>query len=110
MGIKAKVFEQFVNEKNLQVVVADEYVVNFRVSYQYGKGGLTALANTSKDLDKLIASGASETAIGKDLEDAINSQLEGRRQLIRVEQDHGHNGAGYGFYLILDDILKLLNK
>lgn len=105
-----KIYEEFLNEKNLQVVIADEYVVNFKVHYQYGKGGLTALATTSKDLDKLIASGASETAIGKDLEDAINSQLEKRRQLIRVEQDHGHNGAGFGFYLILDEILKILNK
>lgn len=103
-------FEQFLNEKNLQVVVADEYVVNFRISYQYGKGYLTALASSSKDLDKLIASGASETAIGKDLEDSINDQLEKRRQLLSVEQNHGHVGAGFGFYLVLDDILKLLNK
>lgn len=103
-------FEQFLNEKNFQVVVADDYVVNFRISHQYGKGNLTALATTSKDLDKLIASGASETAIGKDLEDAINSQLEKRKQLLSVEQDHGYQGAGYAFYLVMDDVIKLLNK
>ena len=62
---------EFLNEKNFQVVTSDQ-AVNFRVTHQSGKANWLAMASTSKDLDKLIDSGASHTAIGKDIEDMIN--------------------------------------
>lgn len=102
-------FNDFITEKNFQVVFGD-YVIKYRLSYRYGQGGLIAMASSSKELDKEIESGASKTAIGKDIEDSINTELKKIRQDIRVEVDHGYQGAGYGFYLILDDLLKRLNK
>ena len=107
--MKVKPFEEFLNEKNFQVVTADQ-VINYRLSYRYGQGGILAMASTSKDLDKEIESGASKTAIGKDIEDTINRILKKYRQSFTVEQDHGYQGAGYSFYINMDYILKLLNK
>ena len=107
-------FNDFITEKNFQVVVVagddESYAIKYRLSYRYGQGGILAMANSSKDLDKEIKSGASKTAIGKDIEDAINDELKKRRQLFTVEQDHGYQGAGYSFYINMDDLLKLLNK
>ena len=108
-----KKFDKFLNEKNMLVVINGEdmsHAVNFRLSYRYGQGGILAMAATSKDLDKLIASNQSETAIGKDIEVMINQQLKKFRAGFTVEQDHGYQGAGYSFYLNMDDILKRLNK
>ena len=51
MGIKAKVFEQFLEEKNFQVV-SNMKAINYRLSYRYGQGGFLAMAATGKDLDK----------------------------------------------------------
>lgn len=102
-------FNDFITEKNFQVVSGD-YVIKYRLSYRYGQGGILALANSNKDLDKEIESGSSKTAIGKDIEDAINDELKKRRQLFTVEQDHGYQGAGYSFYINMDGLLKLLNK
>ena len=102
-------FEDFLNEKNLQVVTSDQ-AVNFRLTHQSGKANWLALASTSKDLDKLIDSGASHTAIGKDIEDTINMLLKRFRQNFTVELDHGWQGAGYAFHINFEDILKKLNK
>ena len=109
MSIKVKPFEDFLNEKNFQVV-SNMQAINYRLSYRYGQGGILAMAASSKDLDKEIKSGASKTAIGKDIEDAINRALKKYRQSFTVEQDHGYQGAGYSFYINMDYVLKLLNK
>lgn len=104
-----KKFDEFLNEKNLQVVTSDQ-AVNFRLTSQSGKANWLAMASTGKDLDKLIDSGASHTAIGKDIEDTINMLLKKFRQNFTVELDHGWQGAGYSFNLNFEDILKRLNK
>ena len=104
----AKLFEEFLNEKNLQVVVRD-YVINYRLSYQYGKGGFLTIASSSKELDKQIEID-DPMEIGKAIEDSINTKLKKHRQLFTVQEDHGYQGAGYAFYIIFDDLLKLLNK
>lgn len=106
-------FEDFLNEKNFLVVVnADDMsrAVNFRITHQSGKANWLAMASTSKDLDKLVASGQSHTAIGKDIEDMINDQLKKFRQNFTVELDYSWQGAGYSFNLNFDNILKRLNK
>ena len=108
MGIKAKVFEQFLQEKNFQVVSNME-AINYRLSYQFGKGGLLAMAATGKDNDKELAIG-DPNSIGKDIEDTINSQLKKFRAGFTVEQDHGYQGAGYSFYFNMFDLIKRLNK
>ena len=102
-------FEDFLNEKNLQVVTSDQ-AVNFRLTHQSGKANWLAMASTSKDLDKLINSGASHTAIGKDIEDTINMLLKRFRQNFTVELDYAWQGAGYSFNLNFEDILKRINK
>ena len=106
---KVTSLKEFLNEKNLQVVTADQ-AVNFRLTHQSGKANWLAMASTSKDLDKLIDSGASHTAIGKDIEDSINMLLKKFRQNFTVELDYGWQGAGYSFNLNFEDILKRLNK
>jgi len=102
-------FEDFLNEKNFQVVTSMK-AVNFRLTHQSGKANWLAMASTSKDLDKLIDSGASHTAIGKDIEDTINRLLKKFRQDFTVELDYSWQGAGYSFNLNFEDILKKLNK
>jgi hypothetical protein len=101
-------FNDFLNEKNFQVVTNDQ-VINYRLSYQYGKGGFLAMASSSKENDKELEIGDPNT-IGKAIEDSINDELKKRRQLFTVEQDHGYQGAGYSFYFNMDDLLKFLNK
>lgn len=107
-------FEGFLNEKNINEknfqVVSNMQAINYRLSYRYGQGGILAMAASNKDLDKELESGASKTAIGKDIEDAINRALKKYRQSFTVEQDHGYQGAGYSFYINMDYVLKLLNK
>lgn len=104
-----KKFDEFLNEKNLQVVTSDQ-AVNFRLTHQSGKANWLAMASTSKDLDKLIDSGASHQAIGKDIEDTINMLLKRFRQNFTVELDYSWQGAGYSFNLNFEDVLKRLNK
>lgn len=104
-----KKFDEFLNEKNLQVVTSDQ-AVNFRLTHQSGKSNWLAMASTSKDLDKLIDSGASHQAIGKDIEDTINMLLKRFRQNFTVELDYSWQGAGYSFNLNFEDVLKRLNK
>ena len=108
MGIKAKVFEQFLQEKNFQVVSNME-AINYRLSYRFGYGGILAIAATGKDNDKELAIGDPDS-IGKDIEDTINSQLKKFRAGFTVEQDHGYQGAGYSFYFNMFDLIKRLNK
>ena len=106
-------FNDFITEKNFQVVVTgddESHAIKYRLSYRYGQGGILAMANSSKDLDKEIKSGASKTALGKDIEDTINDQLKKSRESVRVSIDHGYQGAGYAFRLELEDLLKKLNK
>lgn len=108
-----KKFDEFLNEKNMLVVIHGDdmsHAVNFRITNQAGKANWLAMAATSKDLDKLIASGQSETAIGKDIEDMINDQLKKYRQNFKVQLDYGWQGAGYSFDIDFEDILKKLNK
>ena len=100
--------ENDVNEKNFQVV-SNMKAINYRLSYRYGQGGILAMAASNKDLDKEIESGASKTAIGKDIEDAINRGLKKYRQSFTVEQDHGYQGAGYSFYINMDYVLSLIH-
>ena len=103
-------FDDFLNEKMFQVIT-NQNVINYRLSYGYGKyPGLVAMAGSSKELDKEIESGSSKTAIGKDIEDSINDELKKRRQVFTVEVDYSYQGAGYGFTLNLEYLLKLLNK
>ena len=104
----AKKYDDFLNEKNLQVVTNME-AINYRLSYRYGQGGIIAMASSGKDNDKELAIG-DPVSIGKDIENTINIILKKYRQSFTVEQDHGYQGAGYAFYLNMDDILKLLNK
>ena len=101
-------FNDFLNEKNFQVVTSGE-AIKYRLSYQYGKGGFLAMASSSKENDKEIEIGDHNT-IGKAIEDSINTELKKRKQLFTVEQDHGYQGAGYSFYFNMDNLLKLLNK
>jgi hypothetical protein len=104
----AKKYDDFLNEKNLQVVTNME-AINYRLSYRYGQGGIIAMASSGKDNDKELAIG-DPVSIGKDIENTINIILKKYRQSFTVEQDHGYQGAGYAFYLNMDYILKLLNK
>jgi hypothetical protein len=104
----AKKYDDFLNEKNLQVVTNME-AINYRLSYRYGQGGIIAMASSGKDNDKELAIG-DPVSIGKDIENTINTILKKYRQSFTVEQDHGYQGAGYAFYLNMDYILKLLNK
>ena len=104
----AKKYDDFLNEKNLQVVTNME-AINYRLSYRYGQGGIIAMASSGKDNDKELAIG-DPVLIGKDIENTINTILKKYRQSFTVEQDHGYQGAGYAFYLNMDYILKLLNK
>jgi hypothetical protein len=101
-------FKEFLNENNFQVVTSGE-AINYRLSYQYGKGGFLAMASSGKELDKEIEID-NKQEIGKAIEDSINVELKKRRQLFTVEQDHGYQGAGYSFYFNMDDLIKLLNK
>ena len=103
-----KLFEDFLNEKNLQVQVRD-HVIRYRLTYQYGKGGFITMASNSKELDKQIEID-NQMEIGKAIENSINAELKKLRQLFTVEEDHGYQGAGYAFYIVFDDLLKLLNK
>jgi hypothetical protein len=101
-------FNDFLNEKNFQVVTSG-HAVKYRLSYQYGKGGFLALASSSKENDKEIEID-DVFELGKAIEDSINAELKKRKQLFTVEQDHGYQGAGFAFYLMMDDLIKLLNK
>jgi hypothetical protein len=101
-------FNDFLNEKNFQVVTSG-HAVKYRLSYQYGKGGFLALASSSKENDKEIEID-DVFELGKAIEDSINAELKKRKQLFTVEQDHGYQGAGFSFYLVMDDVIKLLNK
>ena len=101
-------FNDFLNEKNFQVVTSG-HAVKYRLSYQYGKGGFLALASSSKENDKEIEID-DVFELGKAIEDSINAELKKRKQLFTVEQDHGYQGAGFAFYLNMDGVIKLLNK
>ena len=101
-------FNDFLNEKNFQVVTSG-HAIKYRLSYQYGKGGFLAIASSSKENDKEIEID-DVFEIGKAIEDSINDELKKRKQLFTVEEDHGYQGAGYAFYPMMDDVIKLLNK
>ena len=101
-------FNDFLNEKNFQVVTSG-HAVKYRLSYQYGKGGFVAMASSSKENDKEIEID-DVFELGKAIEDSIHAELKKRKQLFTVEQDHGYQGAGFAFYLVMDDVIKLLNK
>ena len=104
-----KLFEDYISEKNFQVVIGDQ-APKFTLMHKSGSGQIVALASTSKELDKLIDSGASETAIAKDIEDGINEALKKSRESFRVEWDPGYRGAGYAFNMDVSELLKILNK
>jgi hypothetical protein len=101
-------FNDFLNEKNFQVVTSG-HAIKYRLSYQYGKGGFLAIASSSKENDKEIEID-DVFEIGKAIEDSINAELKKRKQLFTVEEDHGYQGAGYAYHLVFDELLKTLNK
>lgn len=103
------IVESELHEKNLQVEVAGN-VIEYTLRENLGGNGITALASSSEELDKEIESGASKTAIAKDIEDNINNRLKRMRQDITVSVDYRYEGAGYGFKLNLDGLLQKLNK
>ena len=102
-------FGQFINEKNFTTAVGD-YSVKFRIYWDARSNRIIAMASSSKELDKLIDTEFSETAIGKDIEDEINAQLKKLKQFFTVSIDYTYPGAGYAFELNLDELLKTLNK
>ena len=101
-------FNDFLNEKNFQVVTSG-HSIKYRLSSMDGKGGFLALASSSKENDKEIEID-DVFELGKAIEDSINAELKKRKQLFTVEEDHGYQGAGYAFYLVMDEVIKLLNK
>jgi hypothetical protein len=103
------VVESELYEKNFQVIIGDE-VIEYTLRENLAGNGIIALPNNSKELDKEIESGASKTAIGKDIEKSINSRLKRARQAVTVEIDYRYEGAGYGFKLNVDGLLQKLNK
>ena len=94
-------------EKNFQVVTSG-HAIKYTISYQ-AIGRFLAIATTSKENDKELEI-ADDIIIGKAIEDSINDELKKRKQLFTVEEDHGYQGAGYAFYPMMDDVIKLLNK
>ena len=43
-------FEDFLNEKNFKVVTSMQ-AIDYRLTHQYGKGNIVAMASSGKDLD-----------------------------------------------------------
>jgi len=105
----AKVFEEFINENNFQTVIGDG-VVNFKLFAPSRTGTIGVLAANSKELDKLIELDLSELEVGRLIESTMNDQLKKYKESIKVVYDTGYQGAGYSFYVDLEDILKKLNK
>ena len=102
-------FKDFLNEKNFKVVTSMQ-AIDYRLTHQYGKGNIVAMASSGKDLDKEMNSNSTKTGIAKDIEMTINMQLKKMRQDITVEYDPGYEGAGYSFNINFDYLLKRLNK
>ena len=100
-------FNDFLNEKNFQVVTSG-HAIKYSIHYE-AIGRFVAIATTSKENDKELEID-DVFKIGKAIEDSINAELKKRKQLFTVEQDHGYQGAGFAFYLNMDDLIKLLNK
>lgn len=100
-------FEQFLNEKNFQVVTSG-HAIKYTIHYE-AIGRFVAIATTSKENDKELEIDDA-FKIGKAIEDSINAELKKRKQVFTVEEDHGYQGAGYAFYPDMDDLIKLLNK
>tara|TARA_B110000902_G_scaffold1231_1_gene1364 strand:+ start:83 stop:484 length:402 start_codon:yes stop_codon:yes gene_type:complete len=94
-------------EKNFQVVTSG-HAIKYTISYQ-AIGRFLAIATTSKENDKELEI-ADDMIISKAIEDSINDELKKRKQLFTVEEDHGYQGAGFAFYPMMDDVIKLLNK
>ena len=93
-------FDSFLNEKNFQVVIPHKekgsVVANFK-----------AMPRDSKALDQL--EGLPNFHIQQNLEDALNKEFK-REGIIEFRTDAGYPGAGYAFDLILDKIVKRLNR
>ena len=102
-----KLFDDYLSEKNFQVVTSG-HAIKYTIHYE-AIGRFIAIATTSKENDKELEI-ADAMSIGKAIEDSINAELKKRKQLFTVEEDHGYQGAGYAFYLVMDDVIKLLNK
>lgn len=102
-----KLFDDYLSEKNFQVVTGG-HSIKYAIRYQ-ATGRFIAIATTSKENDKELEI-ADAMAIGKAIEDSINTELKKRNQVFTVKEDHGYQGAGYAFYPDMDKILKLLNK
>ena len=94
-------------EKNFQVVTSG-HAIKYTIRYE-AIGRFLAIATTSKENDKELEI-ADDIIISKAIEDSINDELKKRKQLFTVEEDHGYQGAGFAFYPMMDDVIKLLNK
>ena len=94
-------------EKNFQVVTSG-HAIKYTIHYE-AIGRFLAIATTSKENDKELEI-ADDIIISKAIEDSINDELKKRKQLFTVEEDHGYQGAGFAFYPMMDDVIKLLNK
>jgi len=94
-------------EKNFQVVTSG-HAIKYTIRYE-AIGRFLAIATTSKENDKELEI-ADDMIISKAIEDSINDELKKRKQLFTVEEDHGYQGAGFAFYPMMDDVIKLLNK
>jgi len=89
--------------------IIGDYDINWSINNGITKetsGKIIAIAASGKDVDSLIASGYSNTQIGKDLEDGINDRLKKLKQAITVQIDWGYKGAGYAFDVDFSKVLK----
>ncbi len=101
-------FNDFLNEKNFQVVT-NFNAINYRLTLRHGEIGFVAMASSGKELDKEIEID-NKQEIAKAIEESINRELKKRRQLFTVKLDPSYKGAGHGFDLDMDYLLELLNK
>ena len=107
-------FDSFLNEKNFQVVIPHKQkgsvVANFKAmpgSTRDTAGKLILMARDSKALDQL--EGLPNFHIQQNLEDALNKEFK-REGIIEFRTDAKYPGSGYAFDLVLDKIIKRLNK
>ena len=102
-------FEEFLNENKVQLPIGSD-TIDWKITENPRLGKLVAMASSGKDLDKLVDSGASETAIAKDLEDGLNKKLKKLKQDITLKLDYNYQGGGYAFDIDLSNLIKRISK
>tara|TARA_B100001173_G_scaffold261865_1_gene235558 strand:- start:832 stop:1167 length:336 start_codon:yes stop_codon:yes gene_type:complete len=107
-------FDNFLNERNFQVVIPHKekgsVVANFTArpgSTRDTTGKIILMPRDSKALDQL--EGLPNFHIQQNLEDALNKEFK-REGIIEFRTDAKYPGSGYAFDLVLDKIIKRLNK